>query len=568
LEKPSRSNILLTAISFSLVAGFHQLSFAFFVLLLAVVILALWFFSRQSLRRNLRPVAASLFLGGIFCLPYLPVYLRLLEMQQGPYPGTSISFEPATDLGVHLLYLPWLAGIVVATALIVVGLFWLRRIDKDRAVILGTVFMFSLILSLFLLPPPFAEMNRRAHFFMYFPVWLIAAVLLSQFWSWQSPRLSPAVRWLPKVLTVGIVIASLCSTTFTSQRALRDGLDYYGYLDDARWEAVQWIGLNTNSEAVTAAYPESLGWWIEADAEITVCGVTARHMAPYDVLTERSLAAERILSRHQGLENGVVRLANGYPYAQVPGNPVLGAYIGGSYQDMLMLDDTRNVLQIDGSGSTTLIDAPKQVHTNTNADSLELVTEYLLSGAGITQTARLDRGSRHATVSWVIQGEAVSGSSFDMPVVSCYEPQSVLLNSSEHSIEIVQEFKTIFEGVVSVTIDIAIEISGATITMSDPEGDSIPLSFHLTGNEAKVDFLFTFTVPDTPGPASLVHYEVPQVIKDHSITYVTVDLKPDAQLWNDLPEATEVWLDNCPYLRLVYSRDNVNVYRVDASVLP
>jgi hypothetical protein len=568
IEKPSRLNVILTGVSFSLVAGFHQLSFAFFVSLLAVILVALALFSRQSLRQHFRPIVASLALGGLLCLPYVPLYLRLLDMQQGADPGASISLEPATDLGVHLLYLPWLAGIVVATVFIVVGLLWLRQQDKNRAVLLGAMFLFSLVLSLFLLPPPFAELNRRSHFFLYFPVWLIAGVLLSRLWSWRGFRLSTLPRWLPKAVTVAIVIASLSSTTLTSQRALRDGLDYYGYLDDSRWEAVRWVSLNTGKDAVTVAYPESLGWWIEADAEITVCGVTARHMAPYGILTERSLAAERILSRHQGLENGSIRLANGYPYAGVPGNPVLGAYIGGSYQDVLMFDDTRNVFEMEGSTAQSLMDALNEIHTNETAEAMEMVTSYLLYDTGVTQTARLEQRSDYATVSYAIQSSGPSVSRFHIPIVFCYEPASVSVNSAEHSIEIVQEFKTIFEGVVPVTVHIAVETTDAAITMSQPEADGIPISFDLTGTEAAVDFVFTFTVPDTTSIAELVHYEVPQVIRDHSINYVTVDLKPDAQLWSDLPRATEMWLDSCPYLDLVYARDDVKVYQVDISALP
>ena len=568
IEKPSKLNIILTGICISLIAGFHQLSFAFFVPLLLVIIAALVLFARQSLRQRFRPVAASLALGGLLCLPYVPLYVRLLDMQQGADPGASISFEPATDLGVHLLYLPWLIGIVFATVLVTVGLLWLRQQDRNRAVILGAMFLFSLVLSLFLLPPPFAELNRRSHFFLYFPVWLIAGVLLSRLWDWHSPRLSASLCWLPKAVTAGIIIASLVSTTITSQKALRDGLDYYGYLDEARWDAVRWVSLNTSRDAVTAAYPESLGWWIEADSEITVCGVTARHMAPYGILTERSLAAERILSRHQGLENGSVRLASGYPCASVPGNPVLGAYIGGSYQDVIMFDDARNVFEMEEGSALSLTEAFSDIRAHQTAEALELVTSYAFSDTEVSQTASLNDRGGYATVSYAIQSGSPAVTRFHIPMVSCYEPISVSIDRAEQSIEIVQEFKTIFEGLVPVTVHIAIETSGAEITISEAETDSIPLSFDLTGSWATVDFTFTFTVPDATPTSDLVRYEAPQVIREHSIGFVTADLKPDAHLWSDLPEATGLWLDSCPYLDLVYSRDNVRVYRVDASALP
>ncbi len=120
---------------------------------------------------------------------------------------------------------------------------------------------------------------------------------------------------------------------------LHRALEFYGYLDNTRWDAVRWITNNTPRKASIAAYPEALGWWIEAEAKRNTATVTDRDTVPYEFLRERSLAAERVLSRNQGLENGNLRLATTYPYSGAPGQPVLGVYVGGSYHDIMMFDD-------------------------------------------------------------------------------------------------------------------------------------------------------------------------------------------------------------------------------------
>ena len=97
-----------------------------------------------------------------------------------------------------------------------------------------------------------------------------------------------------------MVIVLLSSTATMSFVTLHRALEFYGYLDSTRWDAVRWITNNTPRNASIAAYPEALGWWIEAEAKRNTATVTDRDTVPYVFLRERSLAAERVLSRNQG----------------------------------------------------------------------------------------------------------------------------------------------------------------------------------------------------------------------------------------------------------------------------
>ena len=138
-----------------------------------------------------------------------------------------------------------------------------------------------------------------------------------------------------------------------------------------------------------ATYPESLGWWIEGEAGRTAFQTTDRDMVPYGFEAEQSLQTERILSRNQGLENGRIRLAYGYPYTGVPGNPVLGAYVGGQYQDLLMFDDAATFVTFADSSGHSLAYAPKDLSILGDSDAMEAMASYVMEDVSVTQRAEV-----------------------------------------------------------------------------------------------------------------------------------------------------------------------------------
>jgi len=578
LEKPSKLNVFFAGLSASFMVGFHQLSLAFFVPLSLLLFVALLAFSRPAIIRNWKPLAAAVAVAVVLSIPYMPTYLKLLRIQA---PAASdvplISLTPAAQLRVGFdfqidpAWVPWLLGLVLLIPLMAATLKSTWHKDRNTVIILLVTFLYSLGLILFVFPPPFLELNRRAHHFMYIPLWLLAGLSLSYLWSWQMICRRNVPHWLPRLLVVAFVIVLLSTTTLQSWRRLQGGLDYYGYLDDTRWDAIEYIRERTPEESPTVAYPEMFGWWIDAEAGRRTANVADRDTVPLDYLRERSLTAERILSRNQGFENGNLRLATTYPYSGAPGQPALAVYADGSYHDIMMFDDSSISLATEDEETTNLADdSEKEFSIRGDGESMSVMTRYLMDNAQMDQTARLDRGSQTAVVSYNTKTDGIPVTRIDVPVFFAFEPESVSIAADQTSIEVVQSLRPETDRVVTL---ITISVDGATVQKAVAGDDRIDFSCSIQSDEATMTFSFAVAEPELDSDADVIHYDVRRILEDpslehlSSIDYLAVDLKPNHHLASAIAWGTEAWLNACPYYKLVYLEGDIRIYEVDASAL-
>ncbi len=570
LEAPTKWNIILAALSASFVIGFHQLTAAFFVPLLVILVLALLLLNRDQLRQNMRPFTAALVLAAVCCLPYVPVYLHLLEMQSSQGGEAGLSATPFLDFASGVWYARWLWAVFPGIVLALASLVWLRRFDRTMATLLGVLLVFPLALTFFTLPPPFVELNRRAQYFLYVPLWAVAGFALSLLWSWRPSALRSLRPWLPRLAVAAITLPLLISAALTSQQELRKGLDYYAYLDDARWAAVQWIGQNTPEGAIVAAYPENMGWWIEGVARREVFEVTERNMEANIMEKKRSFVAELMFSRNRGLSNGHVRLATSYPYTDLPGNPVIGFYVGGRYQDLLMFDDNQSSIRTAGGGTMRLAELPPpEFSLSGDGARMQMVIIYRLGDATVTQTATLVEGSQSAIITYAVQSGGQAITQLCIPSIFCYEPVATPAVLQDGSIEVVQQLETPFDRTVPVTTRLGVEAAGAALQLPGTPADRIPLTFDITGAEATITLSFDISSTTAPPNSEQVSaYEIPRLIRDHGISYLAIDFKPDSAIWSDMPLGLQEWLDGCPYYALAHSEGDVRIYEVVPAALP
>ena len=562
IESPSKLNILLAGLFASLVAGFHQLSLVFFVLLFVTLIAASFIFNRAQFKRNLVPFMISAALGVGLCLPYVPVYVHMMQMQSSGASSAVPLVQFASDI-------PWLWAIIISAALALVILASLGRNDRSMAILLAVLIVLPLILMIFPLRPPFVELNRRAHFFLYVPIWAITGLVLSRAWAWKRSLFGGTIRNFFQIAVVGLTISLLIYGGIVSQRELHQGLDFYTYLDKTRWDAMQWIKLHTPENATVVAYPENLGWWIESEAHRTTFEVTDRDMEALNVERQRALVAEQLLSRNRGMDNGYIRIATSYPYTNVSGNPVIGAYVGGKYQDLLMFDDSQSLVQIAGVGTFNMNNATtKELSIHGDPSSMETIVSYYFDGAMITQTVTLKQDSQMAIVTYTIQSNDQAMIRLQLPSFFCYQPESVLHDPENSHIEVVQRLETPFHGVVPVTTQLAIDVTGATYEVSSMPDNHIPLVFDTNSTNASVTLTFDISTNQPPPRGQVTAYEVPRVIDENGIGYLVVDLKPNSAVFSDAPLGLEQWLNACPYYKLVYSKGDIRIYQVETSALP
>ncbi len=571
-ESDSRWNALLAGFFGSLVIGFHQLTAAFFIPLCAILVGALLIsHRRQGGWRRANP-ALGVLAGAVLSLPYVPVYVHLIRMQSGGEGTSAVSTALFSGFTVSLWHLALTGAAALAVLAALAALLSLWRRDRNAAILLATLLLFPLFLLLFNLPPPFVELNRRARFFLYVPIWAITGYVLSLAWDWGPAALrSPFGRAIRPAIAALLAFLLVCGTVLF-QRDLRSGLEFYAYLDQARWEAVGWVQSSTPPDAVFACYPEHLGWWIQGHAPRASLEVTDRDMEASGVERERALVAERLMSRNRGMENGCLRIATSYPYHYAPGNPAIGLYVGGRYHDLLMFDDTLTYLA--GSTGSTALGAPPgddpglPPRFNLAGDGARMQTAitYALDGPTVVQKVTLAEGSRQAVVVYEIEG-AGGAATFQVPLLFCLAATSVTVGPQGADIEIAQEPETQFTGKVPATTRLSIAATGASLRAPQAQADRVALAFDIAAS-ATITLSFDISTEKAASGGPVAAYEAPRLIRDYGIDYLAIDFRPHSPIWSDMPPGLEDWLDACPYYRLACSEGDVRIYEVVAAALP
>ena len=154
-----------------------------------------------------------------------------------------------------------------------------------------------------------------------------------------------------------------------------------------------------------------------------------------------------------------------WPYHGAPGNPVLAAYVGGFYQDILMFDHSQTQLQVEGRGTATLaLVSNNEFSTSGDSESMQMTTSYRVFAIEVVQTVRLNRGSQTATISYSLHNPSFLPVHLDLPLLFCVQPKSISIDANLHSMETVQDLETPTDGVVSVGTMLTIDTSGGVLS--------------------------------------------------------------------------------------------------------
>jgi hypothetical protein len=190
-----------------------------------------------------------------------------------------------------------------------------------------------------------------------------------------------------------------------------------------------------------------------------------------------------------------------------------------------------------------------------------------MEGATVVQTAALDRASHNAIVSYNIQSDGAKVAELHIPLFFGSEPVSMSIDPDQNSIKVIQAFPSLSDRVLT---QIDIGTTGAILEIAAHQDNNLDLCFTVQGTEAEITFSFVVTDPNLDSRADVTYYQVPDIIREYSIEYLAVDLKPNPNLADELPWGTEEWLNSCRYYHLVYPLDgkgDIRIYQVDTSAL-
>jgi hypothetical protein len=552
LDKPTKLNIVGTAICASLLVGFHQLSLLFTVSFMAVFLAVLLIVSRPLMRLRAKVLAITISLSIVLSLPYVFLYSHLVSTMSllegranlnyiAPVSFWSDMMHKLPDMFPHELWplcvIALVVLIVVGAVCIGVGLARMTRDNRLTAIFCVALFFFALVVTYLPLRQPFANLSWRAHYWMYISILIfLGAGLSSLIGTYKAKLLRLWYTSAPLAMCILLVAPTLTITI--SQGMIRQRVNSETYLTDDHWAVVQWLKNNAGDKAVVV-YPYPLGWWITSESLKDTFELGNRTSLVYERQIGESLAADHVLSRDWGIENGNLSLAFSTPY-EGQDNPLLKVYTGGIYQDAFSIDNSifGEAVSIERTGDGATI-----------------------TYKSVVETISLDPNANKTTVRYTFKGQAARtiGLRIDIPWWKFTDIEAIG-NTANMS----QIMQAAYDAWVKVDITISVAVTDGIIESLTPSyaKDCIIAHCALDGPGASVTFTFDVSARSFIGCSEVSFYSVPDILRENNIGYVVFDSQYYVYLWDGISVDTMLWFDSCPYYRLAYEAGMVKVYEV------
>ena len=234
----------------------------------------------------------------------------------------------------------------------------------------------------------------------------------------------------------------------------------------------------------------------------------------------------------------------------------------------MLIHDQHNLFQIQEGGKLREVSlsysTEKESLVRPEADGLVMETKYSMDGFDVIRSIALNRGEGGADVIYDIQRNRRDIKRFTV-LLDLNLGQNVRWEQTgPSSFQKSQTMKSPF-GLYDIGTHTVIETSGARLDLgpSPQWGDHLLAAFELQLSEATLKFRFETISPLAHSDQPVGHFFVRELLEDNSIDYIAVDTEADSALFNDIPWRTAGWLDEYPYLDLVFEEGRVKIYKVN-----
>jgi hypothetical protein len=556
-------------------AGTNRIS-AFIFVVTALVFGVAALIAGAGLRRATLRLVPPAILALLASLLFVPTYLRasfalsddaFLDVAN-PLDGVGRAWD---NLRYYFPADPPLLWAAVAVTCIAGAAVLLRR-DRLGGALLLALFAGPLAMNGFL----GGEIGHRSLYFLYLPVWLGVAVSADALLRSASGRDVALARGSVFGLALLASLAGL--TMWRGHSMLSLAADWYGYLGTEHVSAIGAVDRYAPAGA-GVAYPVGLGAWAE--------GATGRR-----VYRGGNRVGQALLAGDRVTTNGSAFVADAYPVAEAPMDPALGID-NGQLDHLLYLDDGLIELEYGASPDLrrlTLADAALQ-ESITSIEGGTLVDQrtYELDGLRVVKEVRLPAQGGSATVA--LRAESNSGpiTSVVVPVRPALPSLSLPLGPRQAAFAFTGSSHFADGWQAGVSVDLAGgEGEEATLTLVDGEGEPVtPASAdgivvaestpRLPGEvsalaevkphsrQAEMVLVFSFEGEPSGGGEGLQSFAAADLIREHDISFVLVDMRPEKPHFGDPPDVTTLaWLEDAPYLRPLWQGDAVAAYLVEA----
>ncbi|MDG6977366.1 MAG: hypothetical protein JRN31_01995 [Nitrososphaerota archaeon] len=355
LARPDRRGLLISAVAVALTAGSDTMYFA--VLFVTLVLFGVYLALRRRLQKFFL-LAKSTVLGLLIASPFFPIYLDLY-LARGA--ATSQVYSPAQVLGT--LYSTYVNVLPDVPVFVIIGIlvtmyasiiYW--RQDDTELALIGAVVLSGLALTLTIL-------SFRAVRFWYIlpvPAFMIGGVFFTRLKEKIAKVKPPRTKEVLDGIAAGLLIVLLIGTVATGVVFTAHAYKFYEDLDQPRLDALSWLGANTpvNATVLTSAGNANSPHFNEWVSGIAGRNAVGEEYSFIPFLPDLTYANEQLRAHLAALalrgnlmiQNGMVMMADGYPYA-APYRPLVGVYVG-DYQPVAFVDWRNTSLTLVGPAAT------------------------------------------------------------------------------------------------------------------------------------------------------------------------------------------------------------------------
>jgi len=550
LENGSRKHGILAGLALSAVAGSHQLSLLYILLLAVLTGAGLPLVLRRKAWPHVRRGMTIIGFGVLFSLPYAGIYVALAYRLQPVAPPVLITPDLSSlvsnadfVLGFGILWVPLILVAAIGYART------LRRAPVRSLV--GYVLLFGpflLTLTIFAYHParPLYEV----------PIGVAPGVAVL-----VESVARPESRWLRDnkglkgVTVVMVALVALGGVAYASHARIQGAASYYYILGPGVLDGLAWLRDNTleGSKVITDGPPQygldelngyQWAWWIQGFASRMAYGTGSLPLQTYkDWAAQTDLANIYFTGRYVG-ENEFWRVGENGPSAAV-GNPILFGKYAAGYKGAALFDDSAILLNRSGAIGSPFYWPGKAFSETLIGGNLRMTVTDTAAGAAFERTSSLQDGVPDVIVNMTIEG------SFSMATVPLFTTSNALISTTNRS---TGRSQIVAQGDFQETnhIEISTELQNATLLETNPLGGALPTTrvdfvFGLLGTRSTITF--TFHLPpagNRPSPG-LRWTNTTSILEFAGVDYVYVS----AQRTRDLNR----FLSDSEYLTLYRNSD-------------
>ena len=578
---PSRSNILRSAFSISLIAGTDIIPFYYFILGLLFFAMANLPIGRHNFISTLRLLTKIALASFLFSIPYFPLYLWILSEIIGSPNVSEGSFNIYYIWSLfqsQVYYWQfWLVFIILSF------LIFIYRGGKDKVILFIGSFL-VMYLALHFLTPINYRSTRPSYYLMLMNFLFLSLFLKTTFDFLRkrnlrvilklghreiSSRMASFSKFI--LLAVLLLLAYVqIDFAYTSANVLRDTIESYYVLSDNYLEVLKWCKENTDSNAgilIVSRYYYLMQPWTEAIAERRAIDIAKAYPSGRQVGTllselEMSRIASSMLSGNYITYNENLRIVEVFPTLLL-GTPKI-AVNRGIYQDVIALNENSADIYItDTSNSTRLFnmnlirpETRRFDKINESYSSVSYQVTYSWRYLNFSRTTRLEADSTVLHISYHIRSATLI-KNVSIPV---YTLTKAWISSSiksdnlqKLSLILLDRFGTPLKANVTFAVSKGPIEKLETITVSD--GTVYGIILLLQSNSSFVDFFLeiSFDIPKAK-TQSIKHFSSLDWMTKHNFKYVLVDV--DSEWFYDFRD----WLENSGYYYPIYRSGNILLY--------